>query len=339
MRTHTLLVAVMSFGLLAAGAHGQVLYTLESANPESLGFFGVSVSGAGDVDNDGYEDVVVAGHLEDGGAADAGRVYVFSGQTGGVLYTLESSSPEVSGDFGCSVSGAGDVNNDGYDDVIVGAYAEDGGAANAGRVYVFSGRTGGLLYPLESPSPEALGAFGISVSGAGDVDGDGYDDAAVGAFFEDGGATDAGRVYVFSGQTGGLLYPLESPSPEALGAFGISVSGAGDVNGDGYDDAVVGAFMEDGGATDAGRAYVFSGQTGGLLYTLESPNPEGSGLLGYSVSGAGYVNADSYADVIVGAMSEDGGALAAGRAYVFDGIEVPVELVSFTSASTAAALF
>jgi hypothetical protein len=316
------LVAVVALLVVcgsAVGAERQVLHTWMSPNPENSGGFGLSVSGAGDANNDGYADLVVGACYENGGATDAGRAYIFSGQSGNPLHVLLSPIPEMDGHFGCSVSDAGDVNGDGHADVVVGADDEDGGAVGAGRAYVFSGQTGGPIRVLVSPDAQFIGHFGISVSGAGEVDGDGYADIVVGAHYEDGGDTQAGRAYIFSGQTGGLHYPLESPYPEAYGHFGIAVSGAGDVNNDGHADVVVGACYEDGGASGAGRAYVFSGETGDTLYTLLSPNPELNGYFGISVSGAGDVNGDGFADVVVGTYHEDGGATDAGRAYVFSG--------------------
>jgi hypothetical protein len=320
MKGLRLMRGVTAVGLMAVSAQTQVLYSLVSRDPQDLGRFGHSVSGAGDVNNDGYDDVVVGTYWENGGMPRSGTAYIFSGQTGGLLYTLLSPNPENYGGFGSPVSGAGDVNNDGYDDVVVGAHGEDAGAMDAGRAYIFSGVTGAPLYTLLSPSPEAEGFFGYSVSGAGDVNNDGYDDVVVGALGEDGIATDVGSAYIFSGATGAPLHTLASASPEADGSFGNSVSGAGDVNNDGYDDVVVGACFQNGGAMDAGRAYIFSGSTGELLHTLVSPSPASSGRFGNSVSGAGDVNDDGYDDVVVGASEEDGGAFEAGRAYIFSGV-------------------
>jgi hypothetical protein len=113
-----------------------------------------------------------------------------------------------------------------------------------------------------SPNEKEAGYFGRSVSGAGDVNGDGYADVVVGAYWENPGSSPdgAGRAYVFDGQTGALLHTLVSPNEEFDGDFGISVSGAGDANGDGYDDVVVGAHWEDPGPSpsNAGRAYTYS---------------------------------------------------------------------------------
>jgi hypothetical protein len=314
------------------GRTGRLLYALQSPVPEVQGSFGFSVSGAGDVNNDGCPDVLVGAWREKGGATEAGKAHVFSGQTGATLYMLQSPNPEFQGSFGFSVAGAGDVNSDGYADVVVGARNEDAGAADAGRAYVFSGPAGAPLRTLLSPSPEYGGLFGCCVAGVGDVNNDGYSDVVVGAEQEDGGAEGGGRAFVFSGATGAVLYTLQSPNPTVQGRFGCSVSGAGDVDNDGYADVIIGARCEDGGATETGRAYVFSGATGDVFFTLESANPELQGHFGCSVSGASDVNGDNRGDVVVGAHRESGGATSAGRAYVFDGVQVPVELASLVAA-------
>jgi hypothetical protein len=301
-----------------SGVNGSVLYALHSPNPEDYGWFGMSLACAGDISGDGVPDIIVSAPYEDGGArGNAGRVYIFSGEEGRLLNTLVSPNAETNGHFGYETVSAGDLNNDGYPEVIVGAEAEDGGAVDAGRAYVFSGNDGTLLYTLESPNPSYNGAFGVSVAVAGDVNGDGFADLIVGAGKEDGSETRAGRAYVFSGNGGGLHYTLESPNPERGGAFGGFVSGAGDVDADGYADVIVAASEEDGGAAESGRAYVFGGYRGDLLCTLESPYAERGGVFSRrAVSGVGDVDNDGYDDVIVGALEgvdpED-----CGRAYVF----------------------
>ncbi len=319
MKTLDLVVGLFVVCVNCVSAQAQVLHAWISPNPEVSGAFGLAVSGAGDANNDGYADLAVGACYEDGGASDAGKAYVLSGQTGNPLHTLLSPNPEIDGYFGCSISGAGDVDGDGFADVVAGADEEDGGAVGAGRAYVFSGQTGGPIRTLLSPDPHFTGHFGISVSGAGEVDGDGFADVIVGAHYEDGGETQSGRAYIFSGQTGNPIHTLLSLNPELYGHFGISVSGAGDVNNDGFADVIVGANYENTTLTDAGRVYVFNGHTGDILYTLLSPNPATYGYFGYSVSGAGDVNIDGYADVIVGAHYNDSGAPYTGRAYVFSG--------------------
>ncbi|UCB52540.1 MAG: FG-GAP repeat protein [Candidatus Zixiibacteriota bacterium] len=257
---------------LIIGAHragsGGKAYVLSGKNGASLwtftaegvsDWFGFSVSGAGDVDNDGYADVVIGAAYNNGGGANAGRAYVYSGQTGTGLWTFTGEAADDH--LGISVSGAGDVNDDGYDDLIVGANLSDAGGTDAGRAYVYSGQTGGLLWTFTGEAAEDH--FGRSVSGAGDVDNDGYSDLIVGAPMSDSGGADAGRAYVYSGQTGGLLWTFTGEAADDY--FGWSVSGAGDVNNDGYDDLIAGGSGNDAVASSAGRAYVYSGHTGEVL--------------------------------------------------------------------------
>ena len=307
---------------LFSGKNGRLLFELASPNEEAMGNFGRSLAGAGDVNQDGFADVIVGALLEDPGksAEDVGRAYVFSGHDGHVLFALGSLEEVAAGYFGWSVSAAGDINQDGFADVAVGAIGGGpaSGPRDSGRAFVFSGRDGSRLFELVSPHPEFLGSFGQSVSAAGDVNQDGFADVIVGARNEHPGSRPkgAGSAYVFSGSDGHVLFELRSPHPRRGGLFGESVSGAGDVNQDGFADVIVGAYYE---SSVRGRAYVFSGRNGELLRELKSPNDEAGGCFGVSVAGAGDVNRDGSADVIVGADREDAktGQLDAGRAYIF----------------------
>jgi hypothetical protein len=137
--------------------------------------------------------------------------------------------------FGSSVSDAGDVNGDGVDDLIVGAPGN--GGFNPGNVQVFSGVDGSVLYNFDGDS--GSDRFGVSVSGAGDVNGDGFDDLIVGAVLDNDNGFQSGSARVFSGSDGSVLYNLDGDS--ARDGFGGSVSGLGDVNGDGVADFIVGA--------------------------------------------------------------------------------------------------
>ncbi len=156
-------------------------------------------------------------------------------------------------------------------------------------------------------------SLGYSVSGAGDVNGDGYADLIVGAYGDDSNGNISGAARVFSGVNGSILYTFNGDSAEDF--LGWSVSGAGDVNGDGYADLIVGALGDDNNGTESGSARVFSGVNGGTLYSFDGDSAED--FLGWSVSGAGDVNGDGYADLIVGAVLDDNIGTGSGSARVF----------------------
>jgi hypothetical protein len=311
---------------IISGADGSTLVQLSSPNEEEYVFFGWSVSGVGDVNGDTIPDVIVGAPHEGIG----GHAYIFSGADGSTLVQLSSPNEKQFGTFGWSVSSAGDVNGDTIPDVIVGAYGEDSGSSpnEAGRAYIISGANGTTLVQLLSPNEEEFGRFGWSVSSAGDVNGDTIPDVIVGAPYEGIG----GHAYIFSGANGSLLFELKSPNEEQYGSFGTSVSKAGDINGDGKADVIVGAPYENPGTSTVsdGRAYVFSGKDGSVLFELKSPNVEplpgeAYGDFGVSVSDAGDVNMDGVPDMIVGAFDENDG-----HAYIVSGADGKV-LTKLTS--------
>lgn len=250
--------------------------------------------------------------------------FVFALVGSGVAHAqiaLDSRNPERAGHFGRAVA-MGDITGDGRADIIVGAQFEDVGAAgDQGRVYVYNGRTRAPIYTLTAPGSPSCGSegcrFGKAVA-AQDVTGDGRADIIVGAPFEDvGGNSNQGRVYVFDGATGALTLTLNTPNPQPTARFGDAVA-AGDVNGDGRADVIVGApsqCFDVPPLTCAGRVFVFDGRTGAMIRTLNTPSPASNGEFGRSVA-AGDVTGDGRADVIVGAPGEFVGE---GRVYVFDG--------------------
>lgn len=235
---------------------------------------------------------------------------------------IDSPNPEAGGWFGSAVA-AGDVNGDGRVDIVVGARLEDVGITqDQGRVYVFDGCTRALIHTLTAPGSPSCGAtfgcrFGQAVS-AGDVTGDGQVDIIVGAPMEGvGGNSRQGRAYVFDGATGAPIFILNTPNPHSGARFGASVA-AGDVNGDGRADIFVGGPGQCVNVPPlicAGQVFVFDGMTGGVIRTLNSPNPFEGGLFGGSAA-AGDVSGDARADVVVGAPGEFG---SDGRVHVFDG--------------------
>ncbi|MGD9315889.1 MAG: FG-GAP-like repeat-containing protein [Anaerolineae bacterium] len=274
--------------------------------------FGNSVAGAGDVNGDGYGDVIVGAEGYAAGSSQ-GKVYLYYGSTSGL-----SSKPDWTalGEnlidyFGASVAGTGDVNGDGYADIVVGAPKYPNNAGK-GKIYVYHGSHYG---PGSSPdwfrTGEATSAshFGASVAGAGDVNGDGYGDVIAGAWgYVSESYDEAGRAYLIMGSATGLS---AGPIVVATGTgtdehLGKSVAGAGDVNGDGYADLIVGA---PGYNSAQGQVQIVYGDPSGvntsLVWTFSG---EYAGdAFGSSVGGAGDVNGDGYADVIVGAPGHAGG--------------------------------
>ena len=234
-----------------------------------------------------------------------------------LLRTLDTPNPQEGVYFGHSVA-VGDVNGDGKADIAVGAPREDVDTnVDQGRAYVFSGPSGSLLFTLDTPNPQARAHFGLLLA-VGDVNGDGKADIAVGAHSEDVDTNaDQGRAYVFSGADGSLLFTLDTPNPQAQPYFGLSLA-MGDVNGDGKAEVAVGAPYEAVDANaDQGRAYVFSGPSGSLLFTLDTPNPQEWGEFGYSLA-VGEMNGDGRGEIAVGEAGETvGGNEQAGRAYVY----------------------
>jgi hypothetical protein len=269
------------------------------------------VAGAGDVNHDGYDDVIIGARTMDHGEINEGCAYVYLGSASGLAPTpvWRGESDQEEARYGYSVASAGDVNGDGYDDVIVGAYTYENGEPQEGRAYVYLGSpTGPAAAPAwTAESNQANAFFGCSVAGVGDVDGDGYDDVAVGAYAWDGSAVDEGAVFLYKGSRYGLSH---NPAWTALGGqayawFGCAVARAGDVNRDGFSDVVVGAHKYDNGADNEGRAYVFmdfrgSGATAsvldfapaasGLRFTSIFPNPaRSSSVLSYVLPRSGAV--------------------------------------------------
>ena len=282
---------------------------------------GSCIASAGDVNGDGYDDVIVSAYSHDG---QKGKAYVYHGSPAGLSATAALTvTGQADGDqFGHAVAGVGDVNDDGYDDVLIGAPGVDAGGNIRGRAYLYLGSSGGLSStPAATITGQSDGdALGISVSGAGDVNGDDYDDVLVGAPLADVGGFARGQVYLYLGSSGGL-----SPTP-AFTATGqadsaqlsVSKAGAGDVNDDGYADVIISAYGAPDG-TYKGQVYLYLGGSGGLSPspTLTITGQADVDYLGVSGAGAGDVNDDGYADVIIGAEGAPGGNK--GQVYLYLG--------------------
>ena len=319
--------------------------------------FGRSVSGAGDVNGDGFDDLIVGAYGADPNGTNSGESYIVFGSNADFSTALELSSLDGSNGFvlkgpnrndysGNAVSGAGDINGDGFDDLIIGAPSAGG---YSGESYVVFGSDVGFDATVELSSLDGSNGFvindddlfsrsGDAVSGAGDINGDGFDDLIVGAY---GGASSyPGQSYVvFGSDSFSAVLELSSLNGgngfaisglEEYDGFGRSVSGAGDINGDGFGDLIIGAYNDLRGAVSAGGSYVVFGSDAGFSATLELSSLDGSnGFVfsgfseydgfGRSVSGAGDVNGDGFDDLILGENGANPDSDSAGQSYVVFG--------------------
>jgi hypothetical protein len=271
---------------------------------EGLGW---AVASLPDLDGDLVRDYAVS---SPGDAATA-HVTVFSGISGQVLLTL-TSSPSDRG-FGAALADAGDVNADGVTDILVGNSGGEGVTIqDSGQAWVFSGADGSVLFGYEGE--QSYASFGADVDGTGDLNGDGHADFIVGSpRFENLAANSRGRVYVYSGADGSLLYHHDG---RYLGLLGIAVSGAGDVNRDGVPDYLAYDPTSSIGVCDNGGAlHVYSGRNGLRLYHFDG----GQVFMGYSdsIDGGADVNGDGDLEVAVGSPSDDQNGMDSGTVTVF----------------------
>lgn len=274
-------------------------------------WFSFSVADSGDVDGDKANDVLI-GAPASNAAHGPGYVDLLSGRTGNLMHRFVG---EQAGDaFGWAVSSAGDVDGDKRPDILIGASAFHG-HGNAGRAYIYSGRT---YEPIRTLVGDAQGdEFGSGVGMTKDVNRDRVADQIVGA--REALAPDGlprGKVYVYSGKTGERLFTIEPPSLAVqFGSF--FVAGVGDVNQDRTSDIYVGDYADRTNGQGAGRAAVFSGRDGSEIWARLGKENDGLG----PGRGAGDVDDDGTPDVIVGSYNASDGAPGAGKAQIFSGVD------------------
>ena len=307
------IMALMFSALLVTAARATTLLDPEPEGSTTL--FGRAIAVIGDVNGDGVADLAVGAPYQDGDfdnidpgfgpPQNVGKVFVLSGADLSVIHQLNDPQFQLiqalkfGGQFGTSLAAAGDVNGDGITDVIVGTPEHSPsllGPFNIGRVFVMDGSSDTVLFTLDDPTPQENARFGASVASLGDVNADGKPDFLVGVPGKDVGDefSTVGVAYIFSGSDGSLIRTLNDPAVEVDARFGFAVANAGDVDGDGVSDALI-------GAPGHAEAFVFSGRTGSLIFTIPSPVVEKLPSFGYAVAGGKDFDNDGKPDFVIGA--------------------------------------
>ncbi|MFN6473973.1 MAG: hypothetical protein RMY36_030455 [Nostoc sp. SerVER01] len=325
---------------------------------------GSSVSDAGDVNGDGFDDLIIGASGADPNGSQSGQSYVVFGKSTGFSSSLNLSDLNGANGFaingiaaddisGLSVSGAGDVNHDGFDDLIIGApYADN----FSGQSYVVFGKSTGFSPSINLSTLNGTNGFAInginevgdisggSVSDAGDINGDGIDDLIIGASNASPNGFSSGQSYVVFGKTTAFSASLNLSTLNGTNGFAINgikagdfsgspVSSAGDINGDGIDDLIIGAisFKNDGTTFASGQSYVVFGKSTGFSASLNLSDLNGTNgftingigaddFIYFSVSGAGDVNGDGFDDLIIGTVKNiDPNGIRSGQSFLVFG--------------------
>jgi len=364
---------------LVNGKTNGVVYVIDSPSPQANSKFGFFISVVGDLNRDRKSELAVGTDAQDvytgsgtpcgspepnGCNEDQGAAWVFSGADGKLLYALSNPAPQGSltnsARFGSRIGRAGDLNGDGRPEIIVGASNNDvpagcgstsplpsGCRVNQGQAFIFNGASGALLRTLDLPVADqqpvgtcasSCGSLGIAVQSPGDTNRDGVADQLVDAGSysfptgsggacgtpEPNGCNEGqGRMYLFSGKDGRVLLHVDDPEPQAGAVFGFQDAAPlapGDVNKDGFADLYGNGFIQNGPTGEGqGKAWVFNGRTGAVLYALDDPTPEIGGQFGWSMSSTDY-NKDGVFDLYVGQSPHHvAGASGSGGSYVFNG--------------------
>jgi hypothetical protein len=327
-------------------ASAEVSFIGESKEDQS----GVSVASAGDVNGDGYDDFLIGASYYNASKGNEGKTYLFFGdRTNSWSRGMSCSQADASfigeneGDqAGGYVAGVGDVNGDGYDDILINAFLNDDAKSEAGKVYLIFGRESGWVdnFNLTNANASFVGEYsgdkiGMRLAGVGDVNGDEVDDFLISSKFYNASKGEEGKTYLFFGNTTNIWTQnmnCSTANASFIGEHtgdlcGFSLGGGGDINNDGYDDFLIGAIGDDTNENNAGKVYLFLGNTtdtwsknkncseADASFLGEGEAGEG-GYLGYSIAGEGDVNNDGFDDLLISAGYYDNDT---GKSYLIFG--------------------
>lgn len=283
-------------------------------------YLGWSVASAGDVNGDGFDDVIVGAKWAQDSFTNEGMAQLYLGSKTGLTSTPAWTiwGGQAGASLGTAVSSAGDINKDGFADVIVGAPFYNSGQEDSGQVLVFYGTNAGLeqesSWTITGTSP--FGRLGEAIGGAGDVNGDGFDDVIV-------GAPGQGTVSLYAGTAAGLsLTPLWTAVSEQSGdQFGTAVQISSDVNGDSFYDILIGAYGYSADQSQEGRIYIYYGSLGipGVIPDWIAEGNKAEAEFGFAL-GSGDIDGDGHHEILVGSPNYRKETELRGRAFLFEAL-------------------
>jgi len=349
-------VYVINLKTISTDGNGKVSSSLKVASGTNggpslttLDGFGISATRIGDLNNDGTYNIAVGAFRDDTGTTNRGAIYILNMTTTGTVSKLTKIAEGTNGgpssltnddNFGNSVANIGDLDNDGNEDLVVGAYTDDTGGANLGAIYILFMNADGTAKSTAKIADDTNGGpslidqaqLGIGVEGIGDLNNDGIEDIAAGVFIDDTGGSGRGAFYIFNMTTTGTASSFVKIADSTNGGpsltdgdkFGKSVTNIGDLNNDGVNDLVVSALEDDTGGTDRGAVYVlFMGTDGRASSTVKiasgtngGPTLVDGGKFGQSVENIGDLNNDGVNDLAVGAFLDSDGGTGNGAMYI-----------------------